>query len=645
MAYVALPAFRAPSGLDVSGLSDALGDLATRNEREREKNRLLQESRAIGSALSSGQQPVSQPGYAPQQNALLRSSSSPAQYQAGSLVDKIVGAESGGNANATNPRSSATGAGQFISSTWLDQVKRNRPDLANGRSDSDLLAMRNDPNLSREMTQRYADENGSRLRGAGFEATPGNTYLSHFAGPQGSLAVLKADPSAPVRGILGDRVVQANPFLANMTAGDLRAWADRKMGGQSPQASSQSPAPTSRPSGMNYGAGIRAALQSGNIALATQLQNAQQEEEQTAYTRQRQGVADAQSAESHSLTTQNSRAELEQKLNMRAAGIAQTIQRETDPAKKAQMWGAFVNSHPKISENLRGYGVDPADINAGTNLLIAEARGLQGSENKNGRYHATKQGILDTQTGQVVAGSSAEMAESPEYGTSTEKYIDKDGNLRYTQVSKAGGRKDLELPEGARWAPGVDYKDTGTGFVPTDKRTGQAVGPVIQKNIAEKESAEEVGKARGLAQVALPAAKTSVENSFKTIKELRAHPGLDRATGISNWADPRNWAGGTLGYDFMAKNKQAQGQSFMVARDALKGAGQVTDFEGAKGEQAIANLDAAQSRDQYIAALDTLEVMLQASYDDLQRKAGVMPSASPQLNPQLEATKKKYGLD
>lgn len=146
------------------------------------------------------------------------------------LVDQIVGAESGGNPNARNPRSSATGAGQFISATWLDMLKRHRPDLTTGRSDEEILALRNDPALSREMTQAYATENAKKLESAGLPVTAGTSYLAHFAGPQGAISVLGADPSAPVGGILGQRVVEANPFLAKMTAGDLKNWADKKMG-------------------------------------------------------------------------------------------------------------------------------------------------------------------------------------------------------------------------------------------------------------------------------------------------------------------------------------------------------------------------------------------------------------------------------
>ena len=39
------------------------------------------------------------------------------------LVGWIVRVESGGNARARNPLSSATGLGQFISSTWLRMIR------------------------------------------------------------------------------------------------------------------------------------------------------------------------------------------------------------------------------------------------------------------------------------------------------------------------------------------------------------------------------------------------------------------------------------------------------------------------------------------------------------------------------------------
>jgi len=159
------------------------------------------------------------------------------------LVDQIIGVESGGNPNATNPSSSASGLGQFIDSTWLNTIKSARPDLAQGKSDADLLALKTDPQLSREMTEAYANQNQAILSKAGVPVTPGSTYLAHFAGPQGAIKILQADPDAPIGGILGQAAVKANPFMANMTARDLQAWADRKMGGLAAQP--QNPAPAS----------------------------------------------------------------------------------------------------------------------------------------------------------------------------------------------------------------------------------------------------------------------------------------------------------------------------------------------------------------------------------------------------------------
>jgi hypothetical protein len=254
----------------------------------------------------------------------------------------------------------------------------------------------------------------------------------------------------------------------------------------------------------------------------------------------------------------------------------------------------------------------------GVAMKVAQAK----PTNQIGRFRPTKQGVVDTTTGQVVPGTEQSGADQAEYGTDTKSYIDKDGRVVYTQVSKAGGRKDIELPEGAKWASGVDKVDIGTGTQLIDKKTGQAV-QTIDKNLAGAEAQKNVGKQAGEALAAIPAAKTTVENAKRTIAELRNHPGIDTGTGLSSILDPRSWTPGTDAYNFNVKNRKATAQSFMGAREALKGAGQVTDFEGKRGEDAVAALETAQSKEQYLAELDNLERMMQASYDDLNRKAGM----------------------
>jgi hypothetical protein len=166
------------------------------------------------------------------------------------LVDSIIGVESGGNPSATNPRSSASGLGQFIDGTWLATIRQARPDLAQGKSDAELLALKTDPQLSREMTEAYANQNQAILQKNGLPVTPGTTYLAHFAGPQGAVKVLQAEPSAMAGDVLGPAVVKANPFLAKMTAKDLQAWADKKMSGGSPQPQPAQAAPAAPASGL-----------------------------------------------------------------------------------------------------------------------------------------------------------------------------------------------------------------------------------------------------------------------------------------------------------------------------------------------------------------------------------------------------------
>lgn len=163
------------------------------------------------------------------------------------LIDNIISVESGGDPNAKNPNSSASGPSQFIDGTWLATIKAARPDLAQGKSDAELLALKTDPQLSREMTEAYANQNQAILSKSGVPVTPGTTYLAHFAGPGGAVKVLQADPNAPVESVLGAAAVKANPFLRGMTASGLQAWADKKMGGSSPQPQTAQASPASPP--------------------------------------------------------------------------------------------------------------------------------------------------------------------------------------------------------------------------------------------------------------------------------------------------------------------------------------------------------------------------------------------------------------
>ncbi len=147
------------------------------------------------------------------------------------FLDHLMRAESGGRRYAKNPASSALGPYQFIETTFLDIVRRNFPGLASGKTDADILTLRTDPQVSRDVALIYTRENASALAAKGVEATAGNLRLAFFAGAGGALKVLTAKPDELVSNLLSEAAVAANPFLKTMTASDLLARASREAEG------------------------------------------------------------------------------------------------------------------------------------------------------------------------------------------------------------------------------------------------------------------------------------------------------------------------------------------------------------------------------------------------------------------------------
>ena len=148
-------------------------------------------------------------------------------------VAKIIQNESGGDSNATNKSSTAKGLGQFIDSTWLTMVKRYRPDVAAGKSNAQIIALKTNAPLAREMTTRYVEENARALRSAGMPVTDGNLYLAHFLGAGGAVKLLSAqDKSQPVVNLVGQKVVDVNRFIQGKSVQWVIDWAARKMGQQ-----------------------------------------------------------------------------------------------------------------------------------------------------------------------------------------------------------------------------------------------------------------------------------------------------------------------------------------------------------------------------------------------------------------------------
>ncbi len=146
----------------------------------------------------------------------------------GTMVDYLVqmaAIESGNNPNARNPKSSAGGLFQQLDSNWK----------AYGRGGNRFNAAD-----STDAALRFALDNRETMMNiTGREPTPGEYYLAHFAGPGGVSRILKSDEDTPLSAIKGGQaIINSNKGvrlpngkpITSFTAGDLREWADAKMG-------------------------------------------------------------------------------------------------------------------------------------------------------------------------------------------------------------------------------------------------------------------------------------------------------------------------------------------------------------------------------------------------------------------------------
>ncbi len=185
-------------------------------------------------------------------------------------IDQLISVESGGRATAKNENSSATGAAQFIEGTWMTMVDRHRPDLKQGRSPAEILALRNDPALSRELATRLWEDNRRALEARGISPSVGDLYLAHFAGDGKAARLIVASDDTPISEIMSAAEIAANrnvrwagKLFEDFTAGDIRRWADAKMAGlpdpvKSYRASSRRG--FTRPDQITTGSGTRIAV-------------------------------------------------------------------------------------------------------------------------------------------------------------------------------------------------------------------------------------------------------------------------------------------------------------------------------------------------------------------------------------------------
>jgi hypothetical protein len=147
------------------------------------------------------------------------------------IAGRMTQAESSGNPNASAKTSTAQGLGQITNDTWFDLLRKHRPELGFGRNREDILALKFDPDLNRQMTLAYAEDNAKGLKNANLPITPARLYLMHFLGPGDAPKVLRADPDTPAASIVSSKSLNSNGnMILGRTAAQMLEWASRKMG-------------------------------------------------------------------------------------------------------------------------------------------------------------------------------------------------------------------------------------------------------------------------------------------------------------------------------------------------------------------------------------------------------------------------------
>lgn len=153
-------------------------------------------------------------------------------------------------------------------------------------------------------------------------------------------------------------------------------------------------------------------------------------------------------------------------------------------------------------------------------------------------------------------------------------------------------------------------------------------------------TASEQAKATVSAQQNLGTVKNFVGTARRAIADLKNDPGLDKIVGGGIYARMDDGmakrAVALLGANTPAANAFAKyqhivGGNFMQAFQQLKGGGQITEKEGEKAELAMARLSRSQTKEQFVAALNDLDKMMEGLEQSAARKAqggGQAPAAS-----------------
>ena len=190
----------------------------------------------------------------------------------------------------------------------------------------------------------------------------------------------------------------------------------------------------------------------------------------------------------------------------------------------------------------------------------------------------------------------------PTVGTTPRFFPNQDGTYTEVRYDSAGNR----ITETVDKLPiNVDVKTADT-----------------RQRIAEQqEYGKAVGKEQAARELELPQVQVSADSLVGTIdKMLSNDEGMSKAVGVRS-AIPT--IPGTAAADYEADYNKVKGETFLQAFQQLKGAGQITEIEGQKAEQAISSLALTQSPAAHRQALQDLRDVTMSGLERAKKAAGV----------------------
>lgn len=262
----------------------------------------------------------------------------------------------------------------------------------------------------------------------------------------------------------------------------------------------------------------------------------------------------------------------QQQAAMGAAGFAGA--RQQMQSKNATL-EYLKRTNPQLAQLFESGAIGGKEV--GQYLLQAQMPGKSTAEIQNFEYGQKNPDFAKWQKERAYT-RGAELGLSPVYGQ------DEDGNLFLGQLSKTGGVKWDGTPNGT-------------------------VTPVSPEQLAQmKARGTKLGGAMGEAEFSVPSMRQTASLIDFQIKDLKNDPFLPNVIGPIDSRRPHISGEAER---VKAKIAQLQGGAFLQARQLLKGGGQITDYEGARAENAFVRMNQAQDEASFMKALDDFNAAVQ----------------------------------